>query len=73
MAEKVNKSCAVSCRFTDDQHAPFAEAIERSGIKPARYFRDLVLSRSPTFEEPGFDKKRMLHAFEKAGHALTAE
>lgn len=71
MAEKVKKSCPVSCRFTDDQYDPHAEAIERSGLKPARYFRDLVLSRSPTFEESGFDKKRMLHAFDKAGHALN--
>lgn len=71
MAEKVNKSCPVSCRFTDEQYAPFAEAIVQSGLKPARYFRDLVLSRSPTFEESEFDKNRMLHAFEKAGQALN--
>lgn len=71
MAEKANKSCPMSCRFTDEQYAPFAEAIAQSGVKPARYFRDLVLSRSPTFEEAGFDKKRMLLAFEKAGHAIN--
>jgi hypothetical protein len=61
----------MSCRFTDDQYAPHAEAIAAAGLKPARYFRDLVLSRSPSFEESGFDKNRMLTAFEKAGHALN--
>jgi hypothetical protein len=71
VTEKVKKSCPISCRFTDDQYAPHAEAIAESGTKPARYFRDLVLSRSPSFEESGFDKKRMLNAFEKAGHALN--
>lgn len=67
----MNKSCPVSCRMTADQYAPFAEAIAQSGVKPARYFRDLVLRRSPTFEVAGFDKKRMLLAFEKAGHAIN--
>ncbi|RXT85828.1 relaxosome protein, partial [Pseudomonas syringae] len=50
MAVKVNKSCPVSCRFTDEQFARFAEDIAQSGLKPARFFRDLVISRSPTFE-----------------------
>ncbi|MGP5424779.1 plasmid mobilization protein [Pseudomonas helleri] len=71
MAEKKNMSTVVGVRFTDAQYAPHEEAIAKSGLKPARYFRDLVLSRSPTFEESGFDKKRMLNAFEKAGHALN--
>lgn len=71
MAAKKNMSTVVGVRFTDAQYAPHEEAIAKSGLKPARYFRDLVLSRSPTFEESGFDKKRMLNAFEKAGHALN--
>lgn len=69
--DKVNKSCPMSCRFTDDQYAPFAEEIAKSGQKPARYFRNLVLSRSPTFEASGLDKERMVLVFEKAGNALN--
>ncbi|PBP65872.1 relaxosome protein [Pseudomonas syringae] len=71
MAEKVNKSCAVSCRFTDEQFARFAEPIAQSSLKPARFFRDLVISRSPTFEQSAIYKKRMQQIFEKSGHALN--
>jgi len=71
MAAKKNMSTVVGVRFTDAQYAPHAELIARSDLKPARYFRDLVLSRSPTFEDSGFDQKRMLNVFEKAGHALN--
>jgi len=71
VAEKVNKSCPVSCRFTDEQFARFAEDIAQSGLKPARFFRDLVISRSPTFERSAIDKKRMQQVFEKSGLALN--
>ncbi|KAA8699528.1 relaxosome protein, partial [Pseudomonas cannabina] len=71
MAKKVTKSCPVSCRFTDEQFARFAEPIAQSGLKPARFFHDLVMSRSPTFEQSAIDKKRMQQVFEKSGHALN--
>ncbi|RMN26317.1 hypothetical protein ALQ62_200283 [Pseudomonas coronafaciens pv. zizaniae] len=71
MAEKVNKSCPMSCRLTDEQFARFAEPIAQSGLKPARFFRDLVISRSPTFEQSAIDNKQMLQVFEKSGHALN--
>lgn len=71
MAVKVNKSCPVSCRLTDDQYSRFTDPIAQSGLKPARFFRDLVMSRSPTFKKPAVDKTRMLQVFEKSGHALN--
>lgn len=71
MAGKTNKSCPVSCRLTADQYAPYVEAIALAGLKPAQYFRDLVLSRSPTFTESAFDKTRMLQIFEKSGTTIN--
>ncbi|RMR67023.1 hypothetical protein ALP81_200093 [Pseudomonas savastanoi pv. fraxini] len=71
VAKKVTKSCPVSCRFTDEQFARFAEPIAQSGLKPARFFHDLVMSRSPTFEQSAIDKKRMQQVFGKSGHALN--
>lgn len=71
MAEKVNKSCPVSCRLTGEQYAPFIQAITVSGLKPAQYFRNLVMSRLPKFAESTFDKKRMLLIFEKSGSEIN--
>lgn len=71
MAEKEKKSCVVGIRFTTDQYAPFAGPIAESGVKPAKYFRDLVLSRSPKFEHSAIDQKKMLIVFENSGHALN--
>lgn len=71
MATRVTKPHVVTVRFTDEQYEPLREPIACSGHKPARYMRDLILSRSPTLSRTTPEQVRLKTVFEKAGHALN--
>jgi len=71
MATRITKSHVVTVRFSDEQYEPLREPIACSGHKPARYMRDLILSRSPTLSRTTPEHVRLQTVFEKAGHALN--
>lgn len=71
MATRVTKPHVVTVRFTDEQYELLREPIAQSGLKPARYVRELVLSRSPTLKRTTPEHARLKTVFEKVGHALN--
>ncbi|WP_440057883.1 plasmid mobilization protein [Pseudomonas fragariae (ex Marin et al. 2024)] len=71
MAKKPNKDRVVAFRLTDEELAAFKEQIEKSGTKPAQFWRELVLSKEPVFVESSKDHERLLFIANKAGNNLN--
>lgn len=65
------KSCVVGVRLSDDQYAPFAPLMQEAGLKPAPYFRQLVLSRSPKILHSQMDLDRLGQCYAKASQTIN--
>jgi hypothetical protein len=71
MPKKINKDRVISFRLTEEQYAPFAEIMSKSGTKPSHFFREVVLNKSPVFQESSKDNERFLFIANKAGNNLN--
>ncbi len=65
------KSCVVGVRLSAGQYALFGPAIQDSGLKPAGFFRQLVLSRSPKMTHSPLDLDRLGQCFAMASQTLN--
>lgn len=71
MPKKINKDRVISFRLTEEQYAPFAEIMSKSGTKSSHFFREVVLNKSPVFQESSKDNERFLFIANKAGNNLN--
>jgi len=65
------KSCVVGVRLSASQYALFLPAIQVSGLKPAAFFRQLVLSRSPKMIHAQLDLDRLAQCFAMASQSIN--
>jgi len=71
MAKKTNKDRIISFRLTEEQYAPYAELMEKSGVKSSVFFRELLLSKTPVFKAASLSDDRLLFIYNKSGNNLN--